>query len=87
MLLKKDHEKNLLGAIESIKRRFSQEVENQQYDQAFKYLSSLATPVDNFFDNVMVNSEDDATKLNRLAILKQLNDMFRAIANISLLEI
>jgi glycyl-tRNA synthetase beta chain len=62
-------------------------VDNQQYDQAFKHLSSLATPVDNFFDNVMVNSEDDEIRLNRLALLKQLNDMFRAIANISKLEI
>lgn len=87
MLLKEDSEKNLLGAIESIKRRFSQEVEKQQYNQAFKYLTSLASPIDNFFDNVMVNSEEDTIRLNRLAILKQLNDMFRAIANISLLEI
>ncbi|MFK8012648.1 MAG: glycine--tRNA ligase subunit beta [Marinicellaceae bacterium] len=86
-LLKKDHEKNLLGAIESIKRRFSQDVKNQHYDHAFNYLSSLAVPVDNFFDNVMVNSEDDEVRLNRLAILKQLNKMFRAIANISKLEI
>lgn len=86
-LLKKTHEKNLLGAIESIKRKFNHEVENQQYNQAFTHLSSLAVPVDNFFDNVMVNSEDETIRLNRLAILKQLNDMFRAIANISKLEI
>lgn len=86
-LLEKDQEKTLLGAIESIKRRFSQEVEKQNYDQAFKFLTSLALPVDNFFDNVMVNSEDEKIRLNRLAILKQLNYMFGAIANISKLEI
>ncbi len=86
-LLEQEQEKNLLGAIESIKRRFLQEVEQQQYNAAFKHLSSLAGPVDNFFNNVMVNSEDEATRLNRLSILKQLNGLFMAIADISVLEI
>ena len=70
-----------------MKRKFHQEVEQQQYDDAFKHLSSLAEPVDNFFENVMVNSDDEATRLNRLAILKQLNGLFKAIADISKLEI
>jgi len=86
-LLDQEQEKNLLGAIESIKRIFQQEVEQQQYNAAFKHLSSLAEPVDNFFNNVMVNSENKAIRLNRLAILKQLNDLFMAIADISVLEI
>jgi len=86
-LLDQEQEKNLLGAIESIKRKFYQKVEQQQYDDAFKYLSSLAEPVDNFFENVMVNSDDEAIRLNRLAILKQLNGLFKTIADISKLEI
>ncbi len=86
-LLDQEQEKNLLGAIESIKRRFQQEVEQQQYNAAFKHLTSLAEPVENFFNNVMVNSEDKAIRLNRLAILKQLNSLFMAIADISVLEI
>lgn len=86
-LLDQEQEKNLLGAIESIKRRFNKEVEQQNYQVAFKLLSSLAAPVDNFFDNVMVNSDDEAVRLNRLAILKQLNKLFMAIADISKLEI
>ena len=86
-LLDQEQEKNLLGAIESIKRKFYQEVEKQQYNKAFKHLSSLAHPVDNFFDNVMVNSDDTAIRLNRLAILKQLNHLFKAVADISKLEI
>ena len=86
-LLDQEQEKNLLGAIESMKRKFHQEVAQQQYDDAFKHLSSLAEPVDNFFENVMVNSDDEAIRLNRLAILKQLNGLFKAIADISKLEI
>lgn len=86
-LLEQEQEKNLLGAIESIKRRFHQEVEKQDYSAAFKHISSLAEPVDNFFNNVMVNSDDEAVRLNRLALLKQLNSMFMAVADIAILEI
>lgn len=86
-LLDQEQEKNLLGAIESIKRRFHSEVEKQEYSSGFKLISSLAEPVENFFNNVMVNSEDEEIRLNRLAILKQLNGMFMAIADIAILEI
>jgi glycyl-tRNA synthetase beta chain len=86
-LLKIDQEKNLYGAIESIKRRFNQEVQEHKYQAAFKHLASLAEPVDAFFDNVMVNDPVEETRLNRLAILQQLNIMFSAIADISKLEI
>jgi len=86
-LLDQEQEKNLMGAIEAIRRRFHKDVEDQNYADAFKYLSSLAEPVANFFDHVMVNCENEETRLNRLALLKQLNQMFNAIADISVLEI
>jgi glycyl-tRNA synthetase beta chain len=86
-LLEDEEEKNLFGAIEAIKRRFHQEVEEHQYTAAFQHLTSLAEPVDKFFNNVMVNSEDIEIRQNRLAILKQLNQLFNAIADISKLEI
>jgi glycyl-tRNA synthetase beta chain len=86
-LLKEEQEKNLFGAIESIKRKFYQEIDHNQYHAAFKHLTFLAEPVDNFFNNVMVNSEDTQTRLNRLAILEQLNALFNAVADISILEL
>ncbi len=86
-LLQEQEEKNLYGAIESIKRTFTLKVTQQQYEQAFNHLASLAEPVDNFFNKVMVNSDDQAIRLNRLALLKQLNQLFNAIADISRLEI
>jgi glycyl-tRNA synthetase beta chain len=86
-LLQEQEEKNLYGAIESIKRTFTREVAEQQYEQAFNHLASLAEPVDNFFDKVMVNSDNKSIRLNRLALLKQLSVLFNAIADISKLEI
>jgi glycyl-tRNA synthetase beta chain len=85
-LLQHEAEKILLGAIESIKRVFQKEVDQQQYQEAFEHLSTLALPVDNFFESVMVNCDDSELRLNRLAILTQLNHLFKAIADISKLE-
>ena len=85
-LLQHEAEKILLGAIESIKRVFQKEVDQQQYQGAFEHLSTLALPVDNFFESVMVNCDDSELRLNRLAILTQLNHLFKAIADISKLE-
>ncbi len=85
-LLHEEQEKILFGAIESMKRVFNQEVEQRQYQEAFGHLASLAEPVDNFFDKVMVNSENQSIRLNRLALLKQLSILFNAIADISKLE-
>ncbi len=86
-LMEQDQEQQLLQAINAIEQSFHEQVKQQNYDHAFSQLASLAQPVDDFFENVMVNSEDVAIRLNRLALLKKLNGLFNAIADISLLEI
>lgn len=86
-LMEQDQEKALLRAITAIEHPFHKDVQQQNYQQAFAHLASLAQAVDDFFENVMVNSEDIAIRLNRLALLKKLTELFNAIADISLLEI
>ena len=49
-------------------------------------LAELRDPVDNFFDEVMVMCEDEAIKLNRLSLLKRLNNLFISTADISKLQ-
>lgn len=57
------------------------------YEGGLKSLASLQTAVDDFFDQVMVNSEDDALRRNRLSLLKQLQSLFLEVADISLLVV
>jgi glycyl-tRNA synthetase beta chain len=57
-----------------------------QYKEALAVLADLRAAVDAFFDNVMVMADDEAVKNNRLALLKQLQGLFIAIADISLLQ-
>ncbi len=45
-------------------------------------LAALRTPIDNFFDDVMVMDEDLALRTNRLRLLNGFEDVFADIANI-----
>ena len=40
-------------------------------------------PVDDFFDDVIVMSDDEAMKCNRLALLAELRALFLGVADIS----
>jgi glycyl-tRNA synthetase beta chain len=57
------------------------------YADALTHLAGLRGPVDKFFDDVMVMSDDPALQNNRLALLSDLRDLFLGIADISRLSI
>ena len=46
-------------------------------------LAALRTPVDAFFDGVMVNAEDPALKANRLGLLRSLHEAMNRVADLS----
>ncbi len=43
----------------------------------------LREPVDEFFENVMVNAEDKDVRINRLTLLSKLRELFLQVADIS----
>ena len=49
-------------------------------------ISSLHTPLNNFFDNVMVNVDDVKIKSNRLSILKKVLDTLKVYADFSKIQ-
>lgn len=53
------------------------------YEATLKSLARLREPVDQFFDDVMVMTDDDAIRNNRLALLTKLNHLFLQVADIS----
>lgn len=57
------------------------------YGDALGHLARLRGPVDNFFDEVLVMSEDPVLQQNRLALLADLRELFLGIADISRLSI
>lgn len=60
-------------------------IQRGAYSEALAQLAELREPVDRFFDQVMVMSEDPAIQANRLALLQRLQDQFLAVADVSAL--
>jgi len=61
-------------------------MKDKNYQAALSELAELKVPIDEFFDNVMVMSDDDEIKTNRLTLLNQIRNSFFDIADISLLQ-
>jgi len=76
----------LHAALVQASEESSRHVEAGDYEAALMRLSRLQAPVDRFFDEVMVMVEADAVRENRLALLRQLQARFLAIADISRLR-
>ncbi|NOY63687.1 MAG: glycine--tRNA ligase subunit beta [Gammaproteobacteria bacterium] len=57
-----------------------------RYSDAMQRLATLREPVDRFFDDVMVMSDDTALRTNRLALLNQLSLLFLRVADLSRLQ-
>ncbi len=77
---------NLANQVIALQKEVQPLIAEGNYTAVLDKLASLRTPVDTFFDNVMVNAEDENLRQNRLAILKTLQDLFLQVADISLLQ-
>jgi glycyl-tRNA synthetase beta chain len=58
-------------------------IKNKDFTSALDILVELKGPIDNFFNKVMVNSEDDKVKSNRHSLLNQLYLSLNSVADIS----
>ncbi len=61
-------------------------VASGDFGHALAQLANLQDPVDAFFDEVMVNADDPATRNNRLELLAALRNAFTGIADFALLS-
>ncbi len=78
-------EKDLAEVFQSINLKVEPLMKDKNYQAALSELAQLKAPIDTFFDNVMVMSDDEAIKINRLTLLNEIRNSFFAIADISLL--
>ena len=86
-LLVDDAEKALHDALETARADVQPLLDEREYTGALSRLAGLRGPVDTFFDDVMVMTDDDALRNNRLALLGALRALFLDIADISKLSI
>ena len=82
-LLGEAAEKALYEALKGAEQDVRPLLEKRAYTEALMELSSLRKPVDTFFDEVMVMTDDEGVRQNRLALLSELRAMFLNIADVS----
>lgn len=82
-LLQEAAEKELAATLAKIKPEADALFEKGDYTNALKVLAALKAPVDNFFDNVMVNAEDPVLKANRQGLLATLHAAMNRVADLS----
>lgn len=76
-------EKDLFAALQAVAPHAQQQFESGDYTASLQTLAALRTPVDAFFESVMVNAEDAALKANRLGLLATLHVAMNRIADLA----
>lgn len=84
-LLELEAEKELADMIEEKSKYVEVLCKKYHYQAALTLLSTLQSPIDRFFDEVMVMVENETIRNNRLILLNNLRELFLQIADISLL--
>lgn len=86
-LLTEDAERALAAAISRLEPELHARMAVHDYAGALTLLAQVREPVDQFFDTVMVMSEDVAQRHNRLALLTRLHTLMNGVADISRLSV
>lgn len=86
-LLVEQAEKDLYAALQTVAPKAQQQFESGDYKASLQTLAALRTPVDAFFEHVMVNAEDVALKANRLGLLATLHAAMNRVADLAKLAV
>lgn len=82
-LFQHECEHALLAAYNRVKKKVADNLEMEDFDRALLEIASLRDSVDDFFDGVLVMSEDPEIRSNRLALLRQIANLFGMFADFS----
>lgn len=85
-LLKDEAEIALVNFAEEFNLKAQTELSNNNYEKYFKDILSGKTIINNFFESVMVMDKDEMIKNNRIAILKSLDNAFKQVADIKVID-
>lgn len=76
-------ERELWGMMNSIIPDANRLYDNDEFTSSLRLYAKMKDVVDSYFDNVMVNVEDSALRINRLATLKRLHSAMNRVADLS----
>ena len=85
-LFEKGEEHHLYQAIQGIMPRVVSARNAEDYFTVYEQFIELRIPIDRYFENVFVNVEDEAVKLNRLSMMKMIADLVEGTARLDLVQ-
>jgi len=82
-LFEVDAERVLYAATRTAQAAVAEAVKRRDYLRALQALVPLADPIDQLFVDVLIMAPDPQVQANRLALLRRVADIFRAVADFS----
>ena len=86
VLFRKDEEKFLFEKLNEIRKSFTVKEDSKDYEKLLAKLAETKDLTDNFFDNVVVNDENQDIKNNRLELLLMFCKTFNNYIDFSKLD-
>ncbi|MCK5040865.1 MAG: glycine--tRNA ligase subunit beta [Sphingomonadales bacterium] len=84
--LSERQEKDLFAALAKVNVEVEAKLAEENYQEVMVAIASLRAPLDDFFEDVIVNSEDKATRVNRLNLLSRIKLECDLVADFSKIE-
>ncbi|WP_159587312.1 glycine--tRNA ligase subunit beta [Chelativorans xinjiangense] len=82
-LLKEGAEIRLFEAVNQAEKKAGEAIQKQDFSAAMKALAGLRGPIDSFFEDILVNVENDSLRANRLALLSRIREATVQVADFS----
>jgi glycyl-tRNA synthetase beta chain len=84
--LAQDEEKALHGRLAKTGPEIAKALKAEKFEKAMAALSTLRTPIDDFFDRVTVNTDDKTLRENRLRLLSRIRASLANVADFTRIE-
>ena len=85
-LLSEAAEKALYSALKKGEKEADDALQQENFEAAMTAMSNLRAPIDAFFDDVIVNSENVAVRQNRLYLLSTIRSVLGRVADFTRIE-
>ncbi|WP_171228512.1 glycine--tRNA ligase subunit beta [Ruegeria sp. HKCCA4008] len=81
-----DSEKALFAALNGAQTQIDVALKSEDFPTAMAAMAALRGPVDAFFEDVQVNTDNDVIRRNRLNLLSQIRQVCSSVADLSRIE-
>ncbi len=79
-------ESALYESVINISSQVADAVSRETFSEAITALLAMTPATDDFFENVMVNADNQAVRANRLQLCQSVRDVYRLVADFSLVQ-